>query len=571
MEGSAAAHPPQSDGAGSSRSAWNRPRGGGFEWIAPAPSPVVIAELEDFYPDIIQVPIEALEVEEDRWGSHAILARCLSRWIPPEIIIREFHRAGLPGKIDALALAEKHYIFHFSDLQAKSLALERPWVVFGQPIITADWVPEFVPSNSSLCFALLWIRLPQLPIKFWHEDVLSSVLSVAGEFLFADAATMERKRGSFARACVRVDLSKPLRPGARIRGSRAPFWQQFSYENLDGICASCGSLHVSGNCLAGQNSSSSTPGPGFGPWMAAIRRRKAPQGLGDLNRGPGSSPAQSDGWQLPRKVARRQSARGTPSIPLSMETKTQSNIDLGSSRSLDGFLNEAGPLNASLMNAENNSEPGSLIKSVPADTVHKFQSETYEANPNPFASLSSDSGLIPTKPRVEGSSGLLKRTRPSEPSVHRVVSKPSKAKGKAPLGGKSHSPGSFAFQASADPAQGSHDLAGTGKRKSRRKNGSSHRSESGTSLPVLVEGADHESAVLLLKKAIIQGELSAGTVSTCVEIPSPLVEVPIAQGLPFSEDCRGMGPVVVTLPAVDHVCAESMGDPVGVPPTHIPE
>lgn len=203
-----------------------------------------------------------------------MLARSFSHWVLPEAIVWEFHRAGVFGDIDTVSLAHRFYMFRFADLGAKDLVLGKSWVANGQLIAVENWKAEFVPTDDAIVSALLWVRLPYLPIKFWSDEILRSILSVAGQFVFSDSFTKEKRRGGFACACVWVDLSKPLHPSARVRGSCSPFWQQFSYEHLEGICGHCGSIHLDGPCSSVQGNAPSSLGTKFGPWMAALRQWK---------------------------------------------------------------------------------------------------------------------------------------------------------------------------------------------------------------------------------------------------------------------------------------------------------
>lgn len=52
--------------------------------------------------------------------------------------------------------------------------------------------------------------------------MLWGMLQMAKEFLSVDDCMTERKRLGFARACVKHDLSRPLRLRARIMGSESP-------------------------------------------------------------------------------------------------------------------------------------------------------------------------------------------------------------------------------------------------------------------------------------------------------------------------------------------------------------
>lgn len=203
-------NPAVSDGGRRGAGAWNRGIDSRFEWVASSPSPAEVEALERRFPEVIQVPAQLLEDVTSEWRLKAVIARSLSRWVPTEAIVREFRRAGISGDVESVSLAHRHYLFRFSDPSAKDIALARPWMANGQLIAMEEWRPQFVPSEGSLASALFWIRLPSLPIEYWTKEIIGSIISVAGVFQFIDDATRERKRGGFARACVRVDLSKPL-------------------------------------------------------------------------------------------------------------------------------------------------------------------------------------------------------------------------------------------------------------------------------------------------------------------------------------------------------------------------
>ena len=48
-----------------------------------------------------------------------------------------------------------------------------------------------------------------IPMEYWNEG-LSYLPSVVGVPLYADSATESRKRISYARVCVVIDVTKPL-------------------------------------------------------------------------------------------------------------------------------------------------------------------------------------------------------------------------------------------------------------------------------------------------------------------------------------------------------------------------
>lgn len=50
------------------------------------------------------------------------------------------------------------------------------------------------------------------------------------------------KKAGYAQVRVELDAALSLKPGVLIRGKTKVFWQHFVYENLPGLCFSCGSF-----------------------------------------------------------------------------------------------------------------------------------------------------------------------------------------------------------------------------------------------------------------------------------------------------------------------------------------
>lgn len=74
---------------------------------------------------------------------------------------------------------------------------------------------------------------------------------------------------------------------------------------------------------------------------------------------------------------------------------------------------------------------------------------------NPFSAMGAGIETVCPKLQMESTPGPSKRARPVESTSQRVASKPSKAKGKAPLATKEKKPASFTFSASLDSVRGS--------------------------------------------------------------------------------------------------------------------
>ncbi|XP_071924734.1 uncharacterized protein [Coffea arabica] len=111
------------------------------------------------------------------------------------------------------------------------------------------WTKEFhVHRESSL--VSVWVALPALPIHFFDKHSFLSILSPVGTPLFLYSATASSTRPSVARACVEVDLLKPVcsRVWVAVEGEGG-FWQEIVIEHLPSYCSSCWRLgHSNAEC-----------------------------------------------------------------------------------------------------------------------------------------------------------------------------------------------------------------------------------------------------------------------------------------------------------------------------------
>lgn len=57
---------------------------------------------------------------------------------------------------------------------------------------------------------LVWVRLPNIPLHFWHHKVLDEIGNTLGTLKKMDLERMEKVLFSFSKICVEIDLSKGL-------------------------------------------------------------------------------------------------------------------------------------------------------------------------------------------------------------------------------------------------------------------------------------------------------------------------------------------------------------------------
>lgn len=125
----------------------------------------------------------------------------------------------------------------FHDKQDYEVALlNGPWVISDHYLHVQRWVPNFMPNTAKIKSLLVWIRFPILPVEYYTVRWLERAGNRIGRIIKVNKATLMASRGKFARVCVEVDLTKPLRSGYRKRGEM----HDLQYEGLHDLCFHCG-------------------------------------------------------------------------------------------------------------------------------------------------------------------------------------------------------------------------------------------------------------------------------------------------------------------------------------------
>ena len=118
---------------------------------------------------------------------------------------------GSYGLSEVLSLKNGFYLFNFDSADRATNVLERaPWHMANRPLVLKRWQPNIQFLKDDLVRVPIWVRLYNVPLKYWTIKGLSCIASAIGVPFHVDRTTLLRKRLSYARVCVEIDASKML-------------------------------------------------------------------------------------------------------------------------------------------------------------------------------------------------------------------------------------------------------------------------------------------------------------------------------------------------------------------------
>ncbi|CAL1374354.1 unnamed protein product [Linum trigynum] len=221
-----------------------------------------------------------------------LVVRLLGRSISYTYLCSQLRWKWRPtGRLDILDLDDRTFLVTFHNDQDFLHALTGgPWTILDHYLVVHQWSPSFRTTDKPHKSVVAWIQLPELPVHFYHREVLFALGNLIGRTVKLDYHTENMERGKFARIAVELDMTKPLATRIRLDG----FWQPVLYENLPEICFECGRIgHTEESCSRRMCNSANTTPPdanplcsveesspssespaGYGPWMQVTRKSK---------------------------------------------------------------------------------------------------------------------------------------------------------------------------------------------------------------------------------------------------------------------------------------------------------
>ncbi|KAI5667540.1 hypothetical protein M9H77_17393 [Catharanthus roseus] len=78
---------------------------------------------------------------------------------------------------------------------------EGPWIVMGHHLTVSRWRPNFRPSVDVFTSRLAWIRLPEILVELFQEELLMQMGNKVGKAVLINQTTLSVTRGRVTRLC----------------------------------------------------------------------------------------------------------------------------------------------------------------------------------------------------------------------------------------------------------------------------------------------------------------------------------------------------------------------------------
>lgn len=199
---------------------------------------------------MITIGEEVLEAMNGLW-KRCMIVKVIGRHISIAVLSRKLRELWKPrGAMYVMDLPRQFFMIRFEEEEEYLAALTGgQWRVFGNYLMVQDWSSKFDPLRDEIKTTPVWVRLSNIPVNFYHKAIMMGIARGLGKPLKVDLTTLNIERARFARICVEVNLSKPLKGTVVINGDR----YYVAYEGLNNICSLCGIYgHLVHTCLRGE-------------------------------------------------------------------------------------------------------------------------------------------------------------------------------------------------------------------------------------------------------------------------------------------------------------------------------
>jgi hypothetical protein len=116
----------------------------------------------------------------------------------------------------------------------------RPWSFEKSLFVVEEFDGLSTPSEISFDKVAFWVRILNLPLVCMNMEIGKQIGAAIGEVEMIDTDEEGVGWGEFLRARIKLDITKPLLRGRRMKLGGNSIWARFQYEQLPYFCFECG-------------------------------------------------------------------------------------------------------------------------------------------------------------------------------------------------------------------------------------------------------------------------------------------------------------------------------------------
>jgi hypothetical protein len=173
---------------------------------------------------------------------------CLvGKWISDRFVSKEVVRSFLirglkpEGRVTFKVVGDNVFLMEFEHEWEKARALEwRPLVFDGNLFSVAEFDGVIQLASIEFEKVALWVRMLNLPLACMNYEIGAMIGSAIGQLEEVETDEERVGWGQFLRAKIRMDLTKPLMRGRRLKVCGVSMWVDFQYKRLPRFCFTCG-------------------------------------------------------------------------------------------------------------------------------------------------------------------------------------------------------------------------------------------------------------------------------------------------------------------------------------------
>jgi len=220
-----------------------RPKGPQTEVISNVlPSPYIVEKLEST--PVLEIKNDQVKGLFKTLQAKAVICRFNGFW-PKSHDLHCWIFQNWTTNCQILLCTKGFFIVQFESLEEyQKVLLQGPWFWGRAGLFITPWFPEFDANTMVVTKMPVWVRLPNLPLPYWHHLVLEDIGNLLGRFIKSDKERQDKGLFTYARICVEIDLSKGLPDRIHLKHESFIWLQRLDYENTAFRCRFC---HMTGH------------------------------------------------------------------------------------------------------------------------------------------------------------------------------------------------------------------------------------------------------------------------------------------------------------------------------------